>query len=149
MSCSRTQRSVAGEARVKHSTTEPLRSLHQWCDLVIVCVVIRLNIHFTSTKIKYLIYSYCLNQKTHETYMTTYEVYISLPISCADLEGGGGGGGGWGTGLRTTPPPLTVNIRFLRNIDTDSLEKQLDPSGKGPIASRGRPAWPSLKYVEY
>ena len=36
----------------------PLQVLrqHQWRDLVIVCVVIRSNTHFTSTTIKYLIY---------------------------------------------------------------------------------------------
>ena len=53
-----------------------------------------------------------------------------------------------GTGCPDPPGKSQVGIGFLRNTGTDSpLEKQLDPMG--PIVSRGRYVWPSVKYFDY
>ena len=56
-----------------------------------------------------------------------------------------------GEGVQTPPPPgkSQVAICFLRNTCTELPRKSIKPKGsKGPIASRGRPIRPSVKYVD-
>ena len=54
----------------------------------------------------------------------------------------------WGTGGSTPPPPgkSQVAIGFLRNTDMDPPREAI--GSLGPIASRGRFVWPSVKYAD-
>ena len=52
-------------------------------------------------------------------------------------------GGAWGL---DTPGKSQVAIGFLRNSGTDPSREAIGP--RGPIASRRRPVWPSVKYVD-
>ena len=49
------------------------------------------------------------------------------------------------------PPPWKITscyMSLLGNTCTDPLEKKLDPSSLGPIASKERSIQPSVKYVD-
>ena len=130
---------AALRSRVKHSTTEPLRSLCVGMLSVIVAFLV-INPSFLLIKCTWIATCSIVYKDKTTNPTDTRDRTISSSISCADPEGGGGG---W-QGVQTPPPQKNYkNIGFLSDTGPDPLKNHKATKlafNIGPSSARQRNA---------